>query len=76
MDERADTLDVTATLVDLATRGFLKINEEPKKWLFGGTDYTLIKQTKDSSTLKPYEKELLDRLFDDVEEIKISKLSK
>jgi len=74
MDERADTLDVTATIVDLAQRGFLQIAEEPKKWIFGSSDYTLTKQKTDESRLLPYEKELLDRLFDDGETVKISKL--
>jgi len=29
IDERADTLDVTATIIDLATRGYVKITEIP-----------------------------------------------
>jgi len=74
MDERADTLDVTATIVDLAQRGFLQIAEEPKEWVFGSSDYTFTKQKTDGSSLLPYEKELLDRLFDDGETVKISKL--
>ena len=74
MDERADTLDVTATIVDLAQRGFLQIAEEPKEWVFGSSDYTFTKQKTDGSSLLPYEKELLDRLFDDGETVKISNL--
>lgn len=41
LDERADTLDVSATIIDLAVRGFLTIEEVPKKWLFGSVDYIL-----------------------------------
>lgn len=41
MDEKADTLDITATIIDLANRGYLTITEIPKKWLFGSTDYEL-----------------------------------
>src|SRR4030067_1223051 len=74
MDERADTLDVTATIVDLAQRGLLKIAEEPKKWIFGSTDYILTKQNNGESELLPYEKELLDRLFDEGEIVTISSL--
>lgn len=50
-DERADTLDVSSTIIDLATRGFLTITEEPKKWLFGKTDYILVKKPKDTQEL-------------------------
>ena len=34
LDERADTLDVTATIVDLAVRGYLTITELPKPHWF------------------------------------------
>src|SRR5207247_6946718 len=34
LDESADTKDVTATIVDLAVRGYLTITEEPQAWLF------------------------------------------
>ena len=35
LDERADTLDITATLLDLAVRGFLRIEEtEAERFLF------------------------------------------
>ncbi|MDP2720682.1 MAG: DUF2207 domain-containing protein [bacterium] len=74
VDERADTLDVTATIVDLATRGFLTIKEESKKWLFGSTDYELAKTDKDTKDLLPYEKELYDRLFDEGPAVKMSNL--
>jgi hypothetical protein len=53
LDERADTLDVTATIVDLAVRGYLKITEIPKTWLLGSADWEL-------ERLKPADPELLD----------------
>ena len=74
LDERADTLDVTATIIDLAVRGFLTITEEPKKWLFGSTDYTLSKKNKDTAGLLDYEKLLFSKLFKDGETIKVSEL--
>ena len=74
MDERADTLDVTATIIDLAERGFLKIEEKPKKWVFGNTDYVFTKQNKDQKELLSYEKELLTRIFDGGETVKMSDL--
>lgn len=74
MDERADTLDVTATIIDLATRGYLTISEISKKWLFGTTDYLLSKKTKDEKELLGYEKELIKRLFETGDEVKMSEL--
>ncbi len=73
-DERADTLDVVSTIIDLATRGFLTITEVPKKWLFGKVDYNLIKKEKDQKELLEYEKMLVDELFQTENEVKISSL--
>lgn len=75
-DEKADTLDVTATIIDLAARGFLTITEEKKKWVFGSVDYTLHKKNKETAKLNPYEKKLFDELFATGEIIKISSLKK
>ncbi len=74
MDERADTLDVTATIVDLATHGYLTITEEKKAWIFGAADYILKKNKKDVSGLLEYESLLLKHIFDDGDIIKISSL--
>ena len=41
LDESADTKDVTATIVDLAVRGFLTITEEPTTGIFAKQDWTL-----------------------------------
>jgi hypothetical protein len=64
LDERADTLDVTSTIVDLASRGYLTIAEKPKKWLFGSTDYELHRTDKPDNDLLGYESMLLQRLFE------------
>jgi hypothetical protein len=63
LDERADTLDVSATIVDLAVRGYLRIVEVPKTWRFGSTDYRLEKLKDADAALLPYESELLTSLF-------------
>jgi len=63
MDERADTLDITATIIDLATRGYMTIKEVPKKWLFGAVDYELSSTTKSVEKLIGYEQELYKSLF-------------
>jgi uncharacterized membrane protein YgcG len=65
IDEVAGPLDVSATIVDLAVRGYLTIEEIPKHGLFGKPDWrlTMVKQTDDS--LKAYESKLLTSLFED-----------
>lgn len=74
MDERADTTDVVATIIDLATRGYITITEVPKKWLFGQVDYELKKLTKEQSGLVSYEKTLLRNLFKTGDQVKLSDL--
>lgn len=66
IDEKADPRDVTATLVDLAVRGYLRIDDagEKRKGLFSKEqDYTLVKLRDSDSALFPYESALLDALF-------------
>lgn len=76
IDERADTLDVTATIIDLAARGYLTITEIPKTWIFGDVDYELKKKEKDTKDLLVYEKLLLDRLFSSDTKIQLSELKR
>jgi len=75
LDERADTLDVTATIIDLAVRGYLHITELPKEGLFGHKDWQLNKVKPADDELLPYERELFESLFSDSkEEVTISSL--
>lgn len=62
LDERADALDVTATIVDMAVRGYLHITEIPKKGLFGDKDWRLEKR-KEPEGLQPYEAALFKALY-------------
>ncbi len=63
MDERADPLDVTATIVDLAVRGYLEIAEVPKEGLFGSRDWSLTRKKGSDAQLRDYERTILDGLF-------------
>lgn len=76
IDQRADTLDVTATIIDLAVRGYLTIKEETKNWLFGKTDYTLTRTKKTAEGLLPYESYLINEIFKSSDAITISSLKK
>ncbi|MCC7009674.1 MAG: DUF2207 domain-containing protein [Acidobacteria bacterium] len=64
LDERADTLDVTATIVDLAVRGHLKIAEVDKAHWFSRKDWQLERLKTDGKDLLPYERIVLDGLFE------------
>ncbi|MGH2642180.1 MAG: DUF2207 domain-containing protein [Actinomycetota bacterium] len=74
LDERANVIDVTATIVDLAGRGFLLIQEIPDTGLFSKTDWTLIRLEGAGSELLAYERKLLDGLFRDGTEVRVSEL--
>ena len=74
LDEQANTLDVSATIVDLAVRGFLMIQEIPKEGWFGKPDWTLIKLEESEEGLLTYERRLLNALFRDGTEVTISDL--
>lgn len=76
VDERADTLDVTASIVDLAVRGYLTITEIPKQGLFGSRDWLLTRKKDDDDALLPYERTILDGLFDTGGEVRLSALKR
>jgi uncharacterized protein (TIGR04222 family) len=77
LDERANTLDVTATIVDLAVRGYLRIEEIPKTWLLGKPDWKLVRLTppgESEADLLQYERTLLTKLFATGDEVLLSEL--
>lgn len=74
-DERANVLDVTATIVDLATRGHLMIVEIPKEDWFGKADWRLVRQPAPGDELVLYERRLLDAIFQGgVDQVLVSEL--
>src|SRR2546428_7044548 len=72
LDESADPKDVTASIVDLAVRGYLTITDIPE--MFGRHDWQLTQKSGDVSKLLPYENSLLDGLFAGREQVKVSEL--
>jgi uncharacterized protein (TIGR04222 family) len=74
VDERADPLDVTASIVDLAVRGYLKIEELPHHGIFSKGDWKLTNLKSDNGDLQPYEARLHDALFATGDEVELSKL--
>lgn len=75
IDERVDLRDLSATLIDLAVRGYLRIQEiKNEGFLFGGsTDYEFTK-LREGKTLKPFEKKLFNKLFGSSSQVLLSDL--
>lgn len=75
--QRAMGKDISATLIALATKGYLKIREIKKSGIFKSTDYELIK-LKDffspKENLWEHEKSLLKNIFESKDKVLISDL--
>ena len=66
---------VTATIIQLAVRGYLTISEEEKKILFISTkDFVLTKQLLSAETLAPDERLVYDKIFETGDTISLSVL--
>ncbi|MEW1955100.1 DUF2207 domain-containing protein [Terrabacter sp. NPDC080008] len=64
VDETANPIDVSATVIDLAVRGFLRIEENEAGGMFSRTDWTLtLLDPPAGERLLPYEQSLLDGIF-------------
>src|SRR5690606_20836256 len=70
LDNKADTVDVSAMIVELARRGYLIIEEIEGKFLNLGHDYKLIRTDKSDSDLSVAETLLLKGLFTSVPDFK------
>lgn len=76
LDEQADAHDVTATLVDLAVRGYLRIDGvEPPSARGKGGDWRLTRlTTQDDRDLQQAERTLLAELFEGRDQVLLSDL--
>ena len=79
VDHRAEMRDITATLVDLAVRGFIRIEERTEKKLLGlmsDTEFTfhLVKPKDQWAGLAPHEERYLDALFEDGDSVELADL--
>jgi len=73
-DERVDPIDVTATVVDLAVRGHLKITELPRPAEFARSDWQLTRVSGGPDGLRPFETQLLDGIAAPGTSVKVSEL--
>jgi hypothetical protein len=75
LDERVDLVDVTATLLDLAVRGHLRITEvESGGFLFLGARDFRLEKLASGDPLRPHEALLLERLFTQGDAVLVSSL--
>jgi Predicted membrane protein (DUF2207) len=73
IDEQADVIDVTATIIDLAVRRYLLIEELPRE-TYGRLDWQLRRLDRSGDDLMPYERLLHDALFTGRESVRLSEL--
>jgi uncharacterized membrane protein len=67
IDEKVDMKDISATIIDLAVRGYLTIKDEKSKLLSFKKNFafTLVKNGyANGGKLKPHEKKILDVMFE------------
>ncbi len=74
VDEVAHPLDVTATIIDLAVRGYLSVEEIEGEGWFAKDDWRLKRLKETDISLHEYERELLDGLFEDGDDVLLSDL--
>jgi len=75
IDEQANVVDVTATLVDLAVRGLLRIEEVEKHGHFGKGDWRLVlARDPAEGELTSYETKLYNSIFEGRTEVLLSDL--
>ena len=66
LDEKLDARDITSTIVGLAVKGYIKIEETKKEGLiFDSTDYYLARLKGPDDNLSQFEKMLMGNLFSD-----------
>ncbi|GAA3134978.1 DUF2207 domain-containing protein [Streptosporangium carneum] len=74
MDEQADVVDVTATIVDLAVRGYIRIDEQPRQ-TYDAPDWMLVRlPNAELNSLLSYERALYDAVFDGRDTVLLSHL--
>jgi hypothetical protein len=74
VDERVDPIDITASLLDLAVRGHLLIEELPRPSPYARNDWRLTR-LRGSDELQPYEQALLDALAPEGGTVQVAELS-
>lgn len=74
IDEKVDPRDLSSTIVDLAVRGYLSIEEiKDSGWFSESTDYRF-RKLRDGGDLRPFERTMFQKLFVGRESVRLSDL--
>lgn len=74
VDEKVENKDVSAEIINLAVKGYLKINYIDGKGIFKKKDYELEKLKEPDEKLNSYEKKIVTSLFGSSSSVKLSDL--
>lgn len=77
IDEKADLQDILASILDLARRGFIEIQEKQEPGFLGigsNTDFVYRKKKDSPDLLRPYEQILINKMFGKKREVELSDL--
>ena len=75
IDERADLRDITATLIDLARRGFATLEAHESTTVFGTASRSyVLKKANPSAKLRGYEQMIYDAVFGGLNERALNKM--
>ncbi len=73
IDEKLDSRDITSSIVGLAVKGYMKIEEIKREGLiFDSTDYYLSKVKDSDDNLSPFERTLMKNIFPNPEQTGIN----
>jgi uncharacterized membrane protein len=76
IDEHVNPREYSATIVDLAVRGYIRIEAiKEKRFLFEKTDYQLVKLKDPDDQLTPFEVELMEDVFSGLDSRLVSDLA-
>ncbi|MCM8787977.1 MAG: DUF2207 domain-containing protein [Candidatus Omnitrophica bacterium] len=65
IDDKVDIRDISATIIDLAIRGYLRIVQTEKVFFRKNYGFEKLKEYKSDNSLKDYEKIILSALFEE-----------
>jgi len=78
VDEKADLRDVMSTVIDLAHRGYVVIEENRDEGILFGigksTDFVFKRTDKSDKDLQPYEKKVINRVFGSKSSVELESL--
>ena len=75
IDEKVDLRDIVATVIDLAVRGYIRIEETVEDGWWSETTQTIFERLKPADeSLRSYEKSVLDGLFESGERVDMDDL--